>query len=672
MTIRILGEHPLARDEHGHLKTGIGTVFPRDEVVVTVPGMSHMMQREAYLRLVNDERIARGEPPLTEEQRSALWFEAVDLILEQEWSEKSEEGEDRQTVEDRILIRPDPDQMPLAFAADELLRALTPPVSIWQVRFQAARNTQVHEAVKRRGQCWRITPLAQTTAQMKQMIATAKAKLGGRAIYHYSRPTGTRWLTCDEFAQLGQLTPESLRQHLLEIRRFSAETNGNGNPEIAFFLGGTCFTKRDFAANDFSSLAPHELAAAHRELAAKFRDAVPVDLRRDNLEDEMWRSRMFATLIGERDEVVSEETLLGLGSEFFMKIEWLPGARFDNGELLVDACFHEQAIVPQHRRRPCDEKTLGFIFNFIREFGNLEHVNIGRVIGSMSRSRRPDGRRDVYIAVVKVPEDEREIVKIIRMQKRGVREHLDDGEELLQALLKSESYTDFVLDRRLACRQLGMNLTQRILARKVNETYQGKQTRYRGLDVLSPYFERDYIQGIATDKIPTTRFQRDGYALRFARLLGQAAAPNMIVGRCGREGSVVFDDGDELAVEDANGLPHEIVLSDQMGTFSNCTTPLAEFAPAYARPVNTRLKAVPDGAAFAEAYLDGFSSKFSQVQQLYRSSRSAFDALFRHRRLGPGSSIVLRWVEVLHRLEEADVAELTRRIRDNMHLPCHL
>ena len=44
------------------------------------------------------------------------------------------------------------------------------------------------------------------------------------------------------------------------------------------------------------------------------------------------------------------------------------------------------------------------------------------------------------------------------MQKWGIREHLDEGKRLLDAIIQSEEYTEYILDRRLGCRQLGMNL----------------------------------------------------------------------------------------------------------------------------------------------------------------------------------------------------------------------
>ena len=48
---------------------------------------------------------------------------------------------------------------------------------------------------------------------------------------------------------------------------------------------------------------------------------------------------MYAALIGEDEKTASEESLLGLSSEFFMQIEWLPGGRIEEGELIFDTVF---------------------------------------------------------------------------------------------------------------------------------------------------------------------------------------------------------------------------------------------------------------------------------------------------------------------------------------------
>ena len=62
MAPRIIGDHPLARDPSGKLRSRIGTVFPRSRTIVTLPGI-HAMQRMAYLDLLAAERAAAGQPP---------------------------------------------------------------------------------------------------------------------------------------------------------------------------------------------------------------------------------------------------------------------------------------------------------------------------------------------------------------------------------------------------------------------------------------------------------------------------------------------------------------------------------------------------------------------------------------------------------------------------------
>ena len=51
---------------------------------------------------------------------------------------------------------------------------------------------------------------------------------------------------------------------------------------------------------------------------------------------------------------------------------------------------------------------------------------------------------------------------------------------------------------------------------------------------------------MATDKLPLDRYSRPGYALKFAALLGRAAAASLIVGRSFDGTRPAFDDGDEV------------------------------------------------------------------------------------------------------------------------------
>src|SRR5258708_5272260 len=150
---------------------------------------------------------------------------------------------------------------------------------------------------------------------------------------------------------------------------------------------------------------------------------------------------------------------------------------------------------------------------------------------SVRAVRARETRRGVYLAEFHVREQPAPIRRFLRLQKWGVWEHLDEGKDLLSSILESDEYTDYLLDRRLGCRQLGMNLCRRAVMRRLNETYQGSNQTYRGQTIRTTYFERDYLPGIATDKLPIDRYVRPGFALALAKLLGRAAASSLIVGR---------------------------------------------------------------------------------------------------------------------------------------------
>jgi hypothetical protein len=236
-------------------------------------------------------------------------------------------------------------------------------------------------------------------------------------------------------------------------------------------------------------------------------------------------------------------------------------------------------------------------------------------------------------------------------------------------MIGCEDYTDYVLDRRLGCRRVTMNLPGVMVTSKIRETYRGKQTSAHGRPIWTPYFERDYVHGTATDKLPPERFQREGYALRFAELLGHAAAPNMIVGRCGDDGHIFFDDGDEVLIESEQGLPVELIVTHHTGAFADFRADLARCAAEYADPVNKRAAFLPDRGAFLETYLASFIRNFRHIQEEYRRYRKAFDSLFELRPYDSGGSFAFRWECVLKRLDAADPAALAELIRAHITPP---
>jgi hypothetical protein len=527
---------------------------------------------------------------------------------------------------------------------------------------------QVRQALKVRGEYWRIRSLPSSNTEIEQWISTARTALGGLPMYYYNAVTGTRLVTYQEFAQLANLADLELGRHLAEIQDYCQRRNRNRYPEVDFFLAGDSFPEK-LLPHDFRALQGKPLREVHAALVAAFRALVPLELQEDKLDSPPWRQQMFSALVpGDSDDQIDDDAELGLSAEFFRQLQWLPGGRIEEGELIFDSVFEETGAeaADARARGLCDEKARGFIFNLVREYGDLEYVNVGRVIEPLSGRDEIRGRRGVYLVQIKMRAHEQKILKIVRLQKWGVAEHLDENKGILQAILESEEYTEFVLDRRLGCRQLGMNLPPRITMRRIAETYCGDQHDYHETRIWTPYFERDYVPGQATCRVSPQRFTDQQFACQFARLLGLAAASNLIVGRCDLKQRVMFDDGDEVLVEDKRQIPVDIVVADPTGAFRGFQQPLESFARSYAKPILKRADKVPDPRSFAEAYLTALRERFTHIQAEYRRRRRAFDTLFRHQPRDEAGNFAYRWERVLQRLDATDVARLEQAIRQEL------
>jgi len=653
MAIRIVGDHPLTRDEQGRLKSRIATLFLSDHVLVTLPGI-HATQRLAYSELVYRGRQAAGLAPLTGEEERQEWENSADLIMENGF----------------LLIRPDPARMDLALSADDALQEL---VSKRRIRFLNVLDDRVRRAVTERGERWRISSLPHSPEEMNSMIRKSRIHIGQQPIYYYNMITGQRILTFHEFAALRNLAPAALAAQMQEIGDYAGRLNRRGYNEVAFFKTEGPFGAADFAACDWGSAGPEAVLQGWDQLRARFMSAVPPEFRVDNPDDPEWRKAMFTALITRREEPVAEAILSGLSPEFFLQIRWLPGGRVEQGELIFDPIFDELENKPadDELKALCDLNAKHIFFNLIREFGDVEYMNIGRVVGSLSTRPSASGRRDVYIVELKLRGIEAPLVRIIRLLKWGIREHLDEQKDLLRAIIEAEEYAEYVMDRRMGCRQLGMNLPNRITLRKIGERYHGLRKEFEGQLLWAMYAERDYIRGIATDKIPPSKLADPEFAVRFAQLLGKAAAVNIVVGRIHLNGSVLFDDGDEVLTQDERGLPAEIVVADHTGTFVDYRAELIAFAEGYAAPVSRRLGMVPQPAALADAYLTAFKERFDYIQQEFRKRRRAFLTLFRHGRYEQEGAFAFRWERVLERLDRTDPAALTDAIRANIKLPAN-
>ncbi len=653
MQLKLIGPHPFARDSQGQQLAHIGTIFPEFNALCTQSPGVHAWQRLTFIDHLNAQRAEKKMPPLTPEDEQKVSTDSVDLVF----------------GADQILIRPDPQRMELAFAADELLQTL---VSKRQVKFLTVADARVREAIKRRGEAWRLSAIPKSREEKQRLVFGSKVGIHGLPIYYYNRLTGTRWLTYQEFENMGQFEPAALAQHLQEIAEHSLRRNRLDRPEVDFFaadlrrVGG-----RDFAGVAFEQLPPEQLRKKYEELKLHFRSAVHEAFRKDDCHSKPWCERILSTLFLEGNETQSEQLLSGLSPEFFLQVEWLAGGRFEEGEFLLDPIYEEAASRPDdpELRRVCDPRAKEIICNLLRDYGDLEYINLGRLPESLSLERpQKEGRRGVYLAEFRTRSEHQPVKRFLRLQKWGVWEHLDEGKDLLTSIQESDEYTDYTLDRRLGCHQFGMNLSHRVIMRRLNEVYQGKNERYRGQTIRTMYFEREYLAGIATDKLPLERFGRPGYATRLATLLGRAAAAPLIVGRSLEGKRPAFDDGDELVREGDDGLPSEILVGDHAGAFSQYELPLESFAADYARPVNRRDQVVPNPREFAEHYLTALRERFLHLQGDYRKRRRGFDHLFKHCKYDPKGSFAYRWECVVRRLDQTDVEGLMAAIRRHIRV----
>ena len=122
-------------------------------------------------------------------------------------------------------------------------------------------------------------------------------------------------------------------------------------------------------------MTPVALRAAHDTLREEFCSSVCPELRQDDVENAEWRRRMFAVLVPHGEDVASEEEMLGLGAEFYMQVEWLPGGRIEEGELILDPVLDEIRPAGGHVRPTTVDysQARGLLFNLVREYGDLEY-----------------------------------------------------------------------------------------------------------------------------------------------------------------------------------------------------------------------------------------------------------------------------------------------------------
>lgn len=639
--MRIIGEKIFAKDAEGRLLSRIGTLFFRTPGLVTKKGI-HALQRVMWL-----EELAK-EKPLTPSEEEAEIAESVDLIF----------------TDDQVLIRPNPDRMDLALRADEVLQTMVPKRSI---RFLNTSSAKVRGALRARGENWRMARQPISQDDMAALIARAKVAIDVLPVYYYNHATGTRFLTAGAYAVMKGLSPADFRRQVAEIVSGLNKRNRTGHPEIDLFPASTPIeVKRALRALKVAELDDAALKVACDQIALDWRMALPAELRDESAVNFDWRNAMcHALTAGPNETAVEEQDLVaGLSPEFYRQVEWLPGARIEEGEVIFDPIYDEAARTQDPELLSlCDPRVKSLLFNTTRLFGRITYINVGRIAASLAR--RPiagDRRGHLYIMQYEEEGEAEPKVMMIRLQKWGVAEHLDEGKSLLQSILEADEYSDFILDRRLMCRQLGMNLPRHIGYGHFAEKYRGNN-QYNGVSLRTAYFARSYVRGTASDKVPLAKYRNPAWAQKFAFLMGRAAAIDLIVGRRNSVSKdLLFDQNYEVVTTGADGMPDEIRITDHAGSFVDYERPLGDFVSEYAAFATRRRAYVTEFPAFAAAYVEGFRRRLAETQASYRARRRAFDNLFSDRPYDTNGSGAYRWACALRRLDVCDPDALAARL----------
>ncbi len=629
--ITFIGPDFFERDEEGNLLSPIASVFPKYRTIITVRGI-HACHASIFYELLKQKILSEGNVP-DENLELKIYEDAVALLI-------------RESV---ILIRSDPVDMEHVFAADCILQSFLPK---GRIQFTSLHLSEVRSQLRSRGESWRISPAPKSVREIAQYVRASKVRVITGLTVYYNAPTGGRFLTFSEYMRIRPLLvsdpPEALAR-LKEIHNLLQRLNSWGNRELSFFLpaGKTLEPK---AIGDVISVIespgsygrPEQILEAFDQFADKFAEAAGPELTEDDVRNPAWRTTMFCRLYDINEEEM-EEWSLGLSPEFHLNVKWLPGATVCSGLLKFDA-----GVSP---------RTEGLITHFWRQSGGFESINVGHVEASQSERDISGEERDVYLIVMNGA-NATESIRLIRLMKWDAFHRVKMGVPLDQALAATISYRNYIFDRLRAAARLGFPILS------YNEIRLDENIPGLGR-VPTFFFDRQYVQGIVTDKIPVSYYRHPHFIVNLAALLGAAAAFTLVLGRASpRNGKIFYDDGDELIQFDSDNIPVRLVIIETTGSFTDWTTPLISLLPqclirfhrhlekaqSCAIPQSTIMEAI---TRFAAALIE----KMTEVKAIAASPSSSIRDMFKDRQPEPGG-IRYRWEAILARLETTDLQQL--------------
>ena len=638
--ITVFGPHPLERDDEGHLKYHMADIFPSYSSMIVGTGLHVSLAMDFIAKLGNK----RGRE-LDEKEQQAVCEDLVALIMRG----------------DHVLIRSIPDNMEKCFRAAELLEEVVPTEMI---RFTGRRDPKVREAFKLRGECWKMTPRYFTAEEIIKQINLSKVSVGTKNCYYYKVESGGRLITFANFAAIAESISDfqEFKDRINEVVDLHKRRNEQFVRELDFFkvdrrvFDFSLSEKLAKYLNSCKSWGKAQKTKANKLFLAaleNFKAAIPPEFQCDDPHNPVWRNYVYSEL---NEIPPTEESMLGISGEFNMNIRWLPGYRIRNGRVEMDPHV--------------EEPVARLLEDFFRLYGPLEYINLGRLMRSQSTKRAAGSYREVFIAVLKQKNSETEQIRILRKVMRNILYFLNRGHSLERAKQLAEGYLEYTFDRREILSLLG-----------VNTPVVGYLSRKEGLPGIGTvpvtFFDRPYIDGLATDKVSDYYYEHEGFVRAQADLLGYEAGLNLIIGRVDPDtGAVYFGDGDEmLQFGDDWFEPTGLVLADFTGTFADVISPLEKFIPYYADYVIDMLFKVKVKGLGREGlleiggiFIEAMKKRIVQTRQMFSGQsevRGMIDDLVA-RRDEDVNPVKVKWEKTLQRLQNLNADDFIKRFQDDV------
>jgi len=631
MGITFIGPDFFATDEKGDLLSPIASVFPKHRSIVSVRGIHayHASLMLEFLKRRSPEKDLRE----IEERGLEIYQDAVSLFIRG----------------GLILVRSDPFDMERVFAADRILQLFFPRE---RIQFTGLHIPEIRKQLRQRGESWRMSPTPRSVEEVCCHVQASKVQVSTGLTVYYNAPTGGRFLTYDEFIRIRALLEQDRTEALARLREilnlFQRE-NSWGVRELSFFLPAD--VSLDFADLEevvclLEVLAASESAKkvqrAFDRFASHFAQSAGAELMVDDYHNPVWRTTMFCRLFDINEKEI-EEWALHLSPEFHLNVKWLPGASIVGDKLRFDPGVH-------HR-------VQGLISHFWEISGGLLSINVGSIEQSQSTREASGEEREVYL-VVMTTRDQQDSIRILRLIKWDVIHRIKMGIPLEQAVTETIKYRDYIFDRLHAAAQLGFPILSYSEIRL--------DERVPGLGLIPAFFfERQYISGVVTDKIPISCYKNPNFIKSLSRLLGGAATFTLVLGRASPlTGKIFYDDGDEVIQFNSRSIPTRLVIIETTGSFTDWTTPLLAMLPQCLTRFRAHLdKALESGVPLqvingsVGIFAEALCNKLHEIREITLAPCSNIRFLFNDRAPEQGG-IRDRWEGIIHRLETTDLEEL--------------